>query len=154
MLFEDDAARQPFVRDTEAFYNPPKTGVEVSIKGVPNQLFSQGMRAYQMWDEAKRFFAAGNKRQSEVAEIAKDLALADVSIGAFLTNKFTLLARLRTTTDDRLYGSGRRIENAPEGVTIHITKQAEAAGALNVYLYVILDAQLNIEYGRFVSAIN
>ena len=34
----------------------------------------------------------------------------------------------------RLHGSGRRIENASEGVTIQITKKAEAAGALNIYL--------------------
>jgi hypothetical protein len=36
-------------------------------------------------------------------------------------------------------------------VTIQISKKAEAAGALNIYLYVLMDAQLNIENGRFVS---
>ena len=104
-----------------------------------------------MWDEEKKFFAAGSKRHPEVAEVAKDLALADVSVGEFLTNKFILWIDLRTTDDDRLHGSGRRIENASEGVTIQITKQAEAAGALNIYLYVIMDAQVNIENGKFVS---
>ena len=153
MLFEDGAAQQPFAGDSEAFYNPKITKVEVTIEGVPNQLFSQGMRTYQMWDEAKKFFAAGSKRQPEAAEVAKDLALADVSLGEFLTSKFTLWLDLLTTDDDRLHGSGRRVENASEGVTIQITKQAEAAGALNIYLYVIIDAQLNIENGRFVSAI-
>ena len=33
MLFED--ARQPFARNTEAFYNPKITKVEVTIEGVP-----------------------------------------------------------------------------------------------------------------------
>ena len=47
----------------------------------------------------------------------------------------------------------RRVENASEGVTIQITKTAEAAGVLNIYLYVLMDAQLNIEDGRFVSAL-
>ena len=106
-----------------------------------------------MWDEAKKFFAAGSKRHPEVAEVAKDLALADVSMGEFLTCKFTLWVDLRTTDDDRLRGSGRRIENASEGVTIQITKQAEAAGALNIYLYVIMDAQLNTENSKFITAI-
>ena len=46
MPFEDVAAQQPFARNTEAFYNPKITTVEVK------QLFSQGMRAYQLWDEA------------------------------------------------------------------------------------------------------
>ena len=109
------------------------------------------MRAYQMWDEARKLFAPGGKRHPEVAVVAKDLA--DVSLGEFLTSKFALWLDLRTTDDDLLHGSGRRIENASEGVTIQLTKTAEAAGALNIYLYIIMDAQLNLEDGRFVSAV-
>ena len=95
--------------------------VEVTIGGIPNQLFSQGMRAYQMWDEARKLFAAlpGRKRHPDVSVMAKDLGLADVSLGEFLTSKFALWLDLRTTDDDRLHGSGRRIENASEGVTDH-----------------------------------
>ena len=87
------------------------------------------------------------------AEVTKDLALADVSLGEFLTSKFTLWLDLRSTDDDRLHGSGRRVENASEDITIQIIKRAEAAGALNIYLYANTDAQLNIENGRFFSAI-
>ena len=58
-----------------------------------------------------------------------------------------------TTDDDQLHGSGRRVENASVGVTIQITKKVEAAGTLNVYFYVLMDAQLNMEDGRFVSAL-
>ena len=43
MLYEDGAAQQPFARDTEAFYKPKMTKVEVTIKGVSIQLFSQEM---------------------------------------------------------------------------------------------------------------
>ena len=43
-------------------------------------------------------------------------------------------------------------EYASEGITIQITKKAEATGALNIYLFVAMDAQLNIEDGQFVSA--
>ena len=151
MLFEDPLAA--FQRDTEKFYNPQITKVEVTIEGVPNQLYSQGLRAYQLWDEAQKHFSAGFKQHPEVAVVAKDLALADVSLGQFLTSKHCLWLDLRTTDDNQLHGSGRRIENASEGVTIQITKKAEAAGTLNIYLYVIMDAQLNIEDGRFVSAL-
>ena len=132
MLFEDPP--DDFARDTEAFYNPKITKVEVTIEGIPNQLYSQGMRAYQQWDEARKFLTAGSKRYPEVAAVAKDLALADVSLTDFLTTKYALWLDLRTSVDDRLHGSGRRIENASEGVTIQITKTAEAAGALNIYL--------------------
>ena len=90
-----------------------------------------------MWDEARKLFAAspGRKRQPDVSVVAKDLALADVSLGEFLTSKYALLLDHRTADDDRLHGSGRRIENASEGVTIQLTKTAEPAGALNISLH-------------------
>ena len=46
--------QQPFARNTEAFYTRQITKSEVTIEGIPNQLYSQKMRAYQMWDEAKK----------------------------------------------------------------------------------------------------
>ena len=108
-----------------------------------------------MWDEALKLFVAspGRKRHPDVSVVAKDLALADVSLGEFLTSKYALWLDLRTTDDDWLHGSGHRIENASEGVTIQLTKTAEAAGTLNIYLYILMDALLNIEDGRFISAV-
>ena len=41
------------------------------------------MRAYQLWQEARKHFAGGTKRHPEVAVVAKDLALADVSLTSF-----------------------------------------------------------------------
>ena len=152
MLFENVAAQQPFARNTGAIYNPQITKVEVTIEGIPNQLYSQGMRAYQMWDEAKKYFAPGSKRHPDVGTVAKDLAQADVNLGEFLTSKYSLWLDLRTSDDDSLHGSGRRIENASAGITTQITKKAEATSALNIYLFVVMAAQLNIEGGRFVSA--
>ena len=63
-----------------------------------NELYSQGMRAYQMWDEAKKYFVAspGSKRRPTVGTVAKDLALADVNLGEFLTSKYSLWIDLRT----------------------------------------------------------
>ena len=125
--------------------------MEVTIEGIPNQLYSQGMRAYQMWDEAKKYIEPGSKRHPEVGTAAKDLAMADVNLGEFLTSKYSLWLDLRTSDDDRIHGSGRRIENANEGIMIKITKKAEAAGALNIYF---LSSWMCIsnEDGRFFSA--
>ena len=115
MLFENVAAQQTFARNTEAFYYPKLTKVEVTVEGIANQLYSQGMRAYQIWDEAKKYFAAspGSKRHLEVGTVAKDLAMADVNLREFLTS---LWLDLRTSDDDRLHGSGRRIKKASEGI--------------------------------------
>ena len=151
MLFEDPAAA--YNRDTEAFYNPKITKVDVTIEGVPNQLYSQGLRAYQQWDKARKLYAGGPKRSPVTDAVAKDLALADVSLGEYLTSKYCLWLDLRSSDDDQLHGNGRRVENASEGITIQITKKAETAGALNIYLYVVMDAQLNLEDGRIVSVL-
>ena len=74
-----------------------------------------------MWDEVRKYFAAGSKRHPDISAAAKDMALADVRLGGFLTNKYALWLDLRTTDDDQLHGSGRRIS---EGMTIQIQKEA------------------------------
>ena len=55
--------------------------------------------------------------------------------------------------ENELHGTGRRIENASEGITLQIEKKAESAGALNAYIYLIMDAQLNIQSGAYLFAI-
>ena len=134
MLFKDAAAS--FQRDTEKFHKPQITKVKVTIEGVPNQLYSQGMRAYQLWEEARKHFAAGTKQYPEVVMVAKDLPLADVSLRQFLTSKHALWLDLHTANDNQIHGS-RWVENASEDVTIQIMRKAE----------------VNIENGRFVSAL-
>jgi hypothetical protein len=148
MLFED-----PTRTSSEQFYNPKITKVEVTIEGVPNQLYSQGMKAYQQWDEAKKYFGSGSKRSAISGQVESDLMLSSMSVGKYLTDKFCLWLDLRSTDDNTLHGSGRRIENASEGVTLQISKTAETAGVLNLYLYVIIDAQINFEDGRFLQAL-
>ena len=52
-----------------------------------------------------------------------------------------------------LHGTGRKIENASEGIALQIEKKGESARALNAYIYLIIDAQLNIQNGAYISAI-
>ena len=53
-----------------------------------------------------------------------------------------------------LHGTGRRIENASEGINLQIEKKAEtSAEKLNAYIYLIMHAQLNIQSGAYVSAV-
>ena len=144
LLFED-----PDRTDTSEYYNPKITKVEMTIEGVPNQLYSQGMKAYQQWDEINRFFALNSKRDKITSVILKDLLFTNTTLGKYLTNNFALWLDLRSTDDNSLHGTGRRIENASEGITIQITKEAEGDEPLNVYIYTIQDAQINFEDGRF-----
>ena len=56
MLFKDQKRT-----NTEDYYNPQIAKVEVTIEGVPNQLYSKGMLAYQQWDEINKYFALTSK---------------------------------------------------------------------------------------------
>ena len=144
MLFED-----PDRTSTEDFVNPNITKVEMTIEGVPNQLYSQGMRQYQQWEEINKYFALTSKRDKETDKVAKDLYFSDTNIAKYLTKRFALWLDLRSTDDNTLHGSGRRIENASEGITIQIEKEQGPDENLNIYLFIIQDAQINFEDGRF-----
>lgn len=144
MLFED-----PERTSTESYYNPNITKVEMTVEGVPNQLYSQGMKAYQQWDEINKFFTLSSKRNKETITVIKDLYFTDTTLEKYLTSNYALWLDLRSTDDNSLHGSGRRIENASEGITIQITKEEGADKSINVYLFVIQDAQINFEDGRF-----
>ena len=55
--------------------------------------------------------------------------------------------------ENELHRMGRRIENASEGIILQIEKKAESPGALNAYIHLIMDAQLNIQLGAYVSVV-
>ena len=62
MLFEDArTAGADYARNLELYHNQKITKVEVAIERVRNQLYSQGLKAYQQWDEVRKYFASGNK---------------------------------------------------------------------------------------------
>lgn len=141
MLFED-----PERTSTESYFNPKITKVEVTIEGVPNQLYSQGMKAYQQWDEINKYFALNSKKD---VNLLKQISCTNTVLEKYLTTNYALWLDLRSTDDNSLHGSGRRIENASEGITIQITKDAGNDKPINIYLFVIQDAQINFEDGRF-----
>ena len=150
VLFEEE---QSYTRDTSKFYNPKIQKVSVIVEGKPNQLYAQGMRSFEQYDEICKYFTEGNQRDNDSNEIQKHLQLYDLSLGEYLVNKYALWLDFRTIDENELQGTGRRIENASEGITLQIEKKAESAGALNAYIYLIMDAQLNIQNGAYVSAV-
>ena len=123
------------------------------MEGKPNQLYAQGMRSFEQYDEICKYFAEGKQRANNANEIQKHLQLYDLSLGEYLVNKYALWLDFRTIDENELHGTGRRIENASEGITLQIEKKAESAGALNAYIHLIMDAQLNFQNDAYISVV-
>ena len=121
------------------------------MEGKPNQLYSQGMRSFDQYDEICKYFAEGVQSDSNANEVQKQLQLYDLSLGEYLVNKYALWLDFRMIDENTLHGMGREIENALERITLQVEKKAEVAGALNAYIYLIMDAQLNIKNGAYIS---
>ena len=111
------------------------------------------MRSFEQYDETRKYFAEGKQKDNDANEVQKHLQLHDLRMGEYLTDKYALWLDFRMIDENFLHGMGRRIENALEEITLQIEKKAEAARNLNTYIYLIMDAQLNIKDGTFVAAL-
>ena len=58
----------------------------VLVEGKPNQLYAQGMRSFEQYDEARKYFAEGRLAN----DVQAQLQLYDVSLGEYLVNKYAL----------------------------------------------------------------
>ena len=154
LIFTPERSATKFARDTKEFYNPKITKVEVTVEGVPNELYAQNIEYRHQYDETVKHFAEGWLK--EAGTIQKDLQLHNVNIASYYTDKYALWLDFRTIDDNRLHGSGRRLENTSEGIRLQITKKAESAGKLSCYLYflyIFQDAQINISDSQFLNVV-
>ena len=76
VLFEEE---QSYVRDMSKFYNPKIEKVTVIIEGKPNQLYTQGMRSFEQYDEAHKYFTEGKLQDNDANEVQAQLQLHDLS---------------------------------------------------------------------------
>ena len=88
LLFED-----PDRTDTTEFINPKISKVEMTIEGVPNQLYAQGMKYYQQYTEALRFFGFDSKKDRIINKIQKELFLTNITFGKILDLKILPMVR-------------------------------------------------------------
>ena len=114
LIFMKERSATKFSQDTEEFFNPKITKVEVTVEGVPNELYAQNMEYRHQYDEIVKHFAEG--RLKEAGSIQKNLMLHNVNIASYYTDKYALWLDFRTIDDNRLHGSGRRLENTSEGI--------------------------------------
>ena len=54
------------------------------MEGKPNQLYAQGMRSFEQYDEICKYFAEGKQRDNDSNEIQKHLQLYNLSLGEYL----------------------------------------------------------------------
>ena len=123
--------------------------VEVTVEGVPNELYAQNMEYRHQYDEIVKHFAEGQLK--EAGAIQKDLQLHNVNIASYYTDKYALLLDFRTIDDNRIHGSGRRLENTSEGIRLQITKKAESDK--NVFIVCDLQGKLNEWIKLFKNAL-
>ena len=129
LIFTKERTATKFNRDTKEFINPKITKVEVTEEGVPNELYAQNKEYRHQYDEIVTHFGEG--RLKEAGAIQKDLQLLHVNIASYYTDKYALWLDFRTIDDNKLHGSGRRLENTSEGIRLQITKEAGSAGKLS-----------------------
>ena len=105
LIFTKERSATKFTRDMEEFFNPKIAKVEVTVEGVPNELYAQNMEYCHQYDEILKHFAEGQLK--EAVAIQKDLQLHNVNIASYYTDKYALWLDFRTIDDNRLHGSGR-----------------------------------------------
>ena len=104
-IFTKERSATKFNRDTEEFLNPKITKVEVTVEGVPNELYAQNMEYRHQYDEILKHFGEGRLKEAEA--IQKDLQLHNINIASYCTDKYALWLDFRTIDDNKLHGSGR-----------------------------------------------
>ena len=66
VLFEEEG---PYTRDTSKFYNRKIQNVSVIVEGKPSQLYAQGMRSFEQYDETCKYFAEEKQRDKNADEV-------------------------------------------------------------------------------------
>ena len=78
LIFTKERRATKFNRDTEEFFNPKITKVEVTVEGAPNELYAQNMEYRHQYDESLKHFGEGHLK--EVGVTQKDLQLHNVNV--------------------------------------------------------------------------
>jgi len=105
LLFVDPAVGAigpAFGPNSEFYYNSLITKVQVTVEGIPNQLYGQGMLPYHHWDEIVKEFAREDLKGAE---------LSSTDISTYFRSRYALWLDFRSSDGRKLHGSGRRVQN-------------------------------------------
>ena len=121
------------LRDSESYFNPDITKVKVTVNGVPNRVYNEGISGKDMWNELIRHF---NPHRG---------GWPNMTLVNYLTaNKFGLWIDLRSMADTTMHGNGQRLVDTQKGVQLEIERTASGSGTTNCYIFTVSDAQMNI----------
>ena len=126
-------------RDSEKYDFPDIEKVQVTINGSPTMLYNNGMESEDAWRQASRFFM---KEEHKPQHMTLQKYYAE--------DKFGLLIDLRSMASQKMHGSGTRLVNTTDGVQLEI-KRKTGKGNYNCHIFVISDAQFNIQNRQLES---
>ena len=116
--------------DSEEFLYPNITEVKITIEGVPNQVYSQGIKKSRFYDEAMRLFGSKDEKDQFMTP------------QKFYKDKFALVIDLRSTEEVNKTGHGKKIVNTQNGILLEIKKTAHT-GNINCKIFVVSDGLVN-----------
>ena len=91
--------------------------MKVTVNGVPNRVYNEGISGRDMWNELTRYFNPHTDGRPNMT-LAKYLA----------SNKFGLWIDLRSMADTTMHGNGQRLVNTQDGVQLEIERTASRLG--------------------------
>ena len=102
----------------------------MTVNGIPNKIYSQGMKTRDFWEEIFRRFGKENS-----SLVATDFYAGD---------RFALFIDLRSMKENNLHCSGLRLVNTKEGVQLSIKRNTSGSGNAKFNIFILSDAQINI----------
>jgi hypothetical protein len=123
--------------DSEEYIYPNIEKVRVTIEGVPNAVYSQGIPKTRLYEEARRLFGTDEISHQTLTGFIND-------------KKFALVIDLRTANDANTYGNGAKFQNTQSGILVEITKKTTNANVV-CYLFVLSDSVIKITNGQLAG---
>ena len=120
-------------RNSENFYSPGITSVNIDVDGVPNRVYSRGMIPSDLWESVKKRFNRDNVYNPPSLK-EKD----------FYADKFALWVDMRTHPDNLIHGGGLALNNTHDGVKIEIKRKQSGSGTVTCHMFVVADAVMEI----------
>ncbi|CAB3996848.1 Hypothetical predicted protein [Paramuricea clavata] len=111
--------------------------LQVTVEGVSNAVYSQGIPKTRLYEEARRLFGTGEISHQTLTNFFKD-------------KKFALVIDLRTVNDVSTFGNGAKIQTTQSGILVEITKKATTANVV-CHMFVLSDGGIGIENGQFTG---